>query len=376
MKRRVNIPLAMPYLGEEEVRAVSGVIRSNILSLGPKLTEFERNFAKFTGVRYAVAVNSGTSGLHLCVKALNVRPGDEVITTPFSFVASANPAIFERARPVFADVDEHTYNIDPRKLEKAITPKTKAIMLVHIFGQPCNMEEIMNIAAKRGVPVIEDACEAIGATYKGRKVGTFGKAAVFAFYPNKQMTTGEGGIIVTNDEKIAVSCRSWRNQGRNDSGEWLNHVSIGYNYRLDEMSCAVGIEQLKKIRFILKKRQELACCYNRAFRNIDGIIIPYEDRRSERSWWIYYLRVKNGIDRNGVIRFLNENGVSSRGYFDPPIHLQPVYKQKFGYKQGAFPVSEKVAGSTFIIPFYINMPKKMINRVTATVKEAVRRSRS
>lgn len=370
-----KIPLAKPYIGKEEVKAVSSVIHSGMLSIGPKLLEFEQKFAEFIGTKHAIAVNSGTSGLHLCVKALNIKPGDEVITTPFSFVASSNPIIFERAKPVFADIDERTYNIDPKKLEKAITKKTKAIILVHLFGQPCDMKAIMIISKKKGIPIIEDACEAAGATYNGKRVGSFGKAAVFAFYPNKQITTGEGGIIVTNDTRFAKDCRSWRNQGRDDSGEWLNHVNIGYNYRLNEMSCALGIEQLKKINFILKKRREIAERYNGAFRKIDGLIIPYSDVYSEKSWWVYYLRAKENFDRNKIIKYLNNNGVSSRGYFDPPIHLQPVYKERFGYSGGEFRISEKIAKSGFIIPFFVEITNEQIKKVCITVIEAIRRAK-
>lgn len=370
-----KIPLARPYVGEEEVRAVSGVIRSKILSMGPRLQEFEDRFAKFIGSKYAVAVNSGTSGLHLCVKAFNIKAGDEIITTPFSFVASSNPIIFEGGRPVFVDIDERTYNIDPGKVKKAITKRTKAILLVHLFGYPCDMDEIAKISKETGIPVIEDACEAMGAMYNGRKVGTLAKAAVFAFYPNKQMTTGEGGMIVTNDAAIAKSSRSWRNQGRDDSGEWLNHVRIGYNYRLGEMNCAVGIEQLKKIKLILNERKKIAERYNKAFAGSDALITPYVNSSSERSWWVYYLRVRECVDRDRVIKYLNSNGVSSRGYFDPPIHLQPIYKRIFGFKGGEFPVSEKVAKSGFIIPLFVGMPQAQIKKVCITVIEAVRRAK-
>lgn len=369
-----KIPLAKPYVGEEEVEAVSEVIRSGVLSFGPKLAEFEHKFAEFIGTKHAIAVNSGTSGLHLCMKVLNIKPGDEVITTPFSFVASANPIIFEGGKPVFADINEKTYNIDPQKLEEAITKKTKAIMLVHLFGRPCNMKAITQISEKRRIPIIEDACEALGATYNGRKVGTFGRAAVFAFYPNKQITTGEGGIIVTNDHEIAKVCRSWLNQGRDDNGEWLNHVRIGYNYRLDEMSCALGIEQLKKIDFILRKRKEIAERYNSSFRNIENLITPFIESYSEISWWVYYLRAKENLDRNRIIEYLNKNSVSSRGYFDPPIHLQPVYKKIFGYHSNEFPISEKVAKSGFIIPFFVDMSEEQIEKVCTTVIEAIRRT--
>lgn len=368
-----KIPLARPYTGKEEIKAVSEVIRSGALSLGPKLSEFEDRFAEFIGTKYAVAVNSGTSGLHLCVKALDIKAGDEVITTPFSFVASSNPVIFERAKPVFADIDKRTCNIDPEKLEKAITKKTKAVILVHLFGQPCNMEAIMRICKERSIPVIEDGCEALGATYKARKVGTFGRLAVFAFYPNKQITTGEGGIIVTNDSKMAKICRSLRNQGRDDSGEWLNHINIGYNYRLDEMSCALGVEQLNKVSFILNKRREIAERYSEALGKIDGLIMPYADSHSQRSWWVYFLRLKDAHGRNKVIKYLNAHGVSSRPCFDPPIHLQPVYRKIFGYKAGDFPITEKVAQSGFIVPFFVGIQDSQIKEVILTLRESLRR---
>jgi perosamine synthetase len=368
-----KIPLARPYVGEEEIKAVSEVIRSGWLSLGPKLTEFENRFADFIGAKHAVAVNSGTSGLHLCIKALNIGPGDQVITSSFSFVASSNPIILEGGNPVFVDIDERTYNIDPQKLEDAITEDTKAIVLVHIFGQPCNMEAIMRIAERKGIPIIEDACEALGAAFDGRKVGTFGQASVFAFYPNKQITTGEGGIIVTDNDEIAAICRSWRNQGRDDSGEWLNHVLIGYNYRMDELSCAMGLEQLKKVEFILNKRRELADKYGEVLKQIDEIVTPYVDPRADISWWVYYLQAREGLDRDKVLRYLNENGVSSRSYFYPPIHLQPVYKKLFGYVGGELPVTERVSARGFIIPFFIDMTDEQIDRVCTVITEAVRK---
>jgi len=371
----LRIPLARPYVGDEEVKAVSMVIRSGILSLGPRLPEFENKFADYIGVKYAIAVNSGTSGLHLCMKALDIKPGDEIITTPFSFVASSNPAIFEGAKPVFVDIEERTYNIDPAKIEAAVTKRTKAIVLVHVFGQPCEMDPIIKIADKYDLVIVEDACEAIGATYKNKRVGRFGKMGVFAFYPNKQITTGEGGMIVTNDEKTAKICRSLRNQGRDDSGEWLNHVRIGYNYRLDEMSCAVGLEQLKKIGFIIKKRNEIASQYTANLESIEGLITPYASPKTTVSWWVYYLRIGNTKERNRVLEYLNDKGVSSRGYFDPPIHLQPIYKKIFGYKKGDFPIAEKVASSGFIIPFFVGLKNKEINRVCDTVKQAIRRSK-
>ena len=368
-----KIPLARPYLGEEEVKEVAKVIRSGNLSLGPKLPEFEKQFAKYIGRKHAIAVNSGTSGLHLCIKALGIKPGDEVITTPFSFVASSNPILFEGGKPVFVDIEEETYNIDPGKIEKAINRRTKAILIVHLFGRPCNMQRIMEIAGKKNIPVIEDACEAIGARFKGRNAGTFGKMAVFAFYPNKQMTTGEGGMIVTNDERMHRLLRSLRNQGRDDSGEWLNHVRLGYNYRLDEMSCALGLVQLKKIKFMLRERERIALAYNQRLEGLGRIILPYVSKDVRLSWWVYYLRLCRG-SRDKLLDYLNSHGVSARGYFDPPIHLQPFYKKTFGFKGGEFPITEKVSSSGFILPFFVGITERQIEKVCIALEKAIRRN--
>lgn len=366
-----KIPLAKPYLGEEEVKAVSGVIRSGILSLGPKAKEFEAQFTKFLGVKHAISVNSGTSGLHLCIKALGIKPGDEVITASFSFVASSNPILFEGGEPVFVDIDEKTYNMDPAKLEKAITSRTKAIIPVHMFGQPCNMGAIMEIANRRGIPVIEDACEALGASWSGRKAGTFGSSAVFAFYPNKQITTGEGGMIVTNDDKTAGLCNSCKNQGRDDTGQWLNHVRLGYNYRLGEMSCAMGVEQMKKIDYILKRRGQISAAYTRKLKGVKGIITPYVDTKANPTWFVYSLRTEDNVSRDKMVEYLNANGVGSKAYFYPPIHLQPFYMEKYGFKGGEFPVTEKISNSAFIIPFFTEITGGQISRVCSVIEEAV-----
>ena len=366
-----RIPLAKPVIGEEEIQAVSEVVRSGMLSLGPKMKEFEANFAEKAGTKHAITVNSGTSGLHLCMKAIGIKPGDEVITASFSFVASSNPIIFEGGKPVFVDIDEKTYNMDPDKLREVITDKTKAIIPVHIFGQPCNMDEIMKIADEKGIPVIEDACEAFGAKWNGKLAGTFGKASVFAFYPNKQMTTGEGGMIVTDDDEIANLCRSYRNQGRDDTGQWLNHVRIGYNYRLDEMSCAMGVEQLKKIDFITNKRREIAATYTKKLESVKGVITPYIDPKADPTWFVYSLRTQDNVDRNKMVDYLNENGVSSKAYFYPPIHMQPIYKEMYGFKGGELPVTEKISNTAFILPFFVDITEEQIEQVCSVVEDAV-----
>lgn len=364
------IPLAQPDIGEEEIRFVNEVLRSGWLSMGPKVGEFEEKFAGYIGTKHAIAVNSGTSGLHLCVRSLGIKKDDEVITTPFSFVASSNCILFEGGKPVFVDIDPDTLNIDVQRIEDAITKKTKAILPVHVFGQPCEMDAIMDIAEEHDLAVIEDACEAVGAEYNGRKAGTFGDASVFAFYPNKQMTTGEGGMIVTDDDNIASLCRSMRNQGRSDDEEWLNHVRLGYNYRLDEMSCAVGLVQLDRIDDLLKKRDKVAGEYTKLLSNIDGIMTQYLDSRVYMSWFVYVVRVGEDIHRNEVMKYLKEHGVSCRPYFTP-IHLQPFYREMFGYKEGDFPICEKVCDSTIALPFYGNMDKETIGKVCSTLEDAL-----
>lgn len=368
------IPLAQPDIGEEDIRLVNEVLRSGWLSMGPKVGEFEERFADYTGTKHAIAVNSGTSGLHLCVRALGIKKGDEVITTPFSFVASSNCILFEGGKPVFVDIDPDTLNIDARRIEDAITKDTKAILPVHVFGQPCEMDAIMEIAEEHNLSVIEDACEAIGAEYNGRKAGTFGDASVFAFYPNKQMTTGEGAMIVTDDDELANLCRSMRNQGRSEDEEWLNHVRLGYNYRLDEMSCALGIGQLGRIDELLDKREKVADEYTRQLSGVDELTTQYIIPEAKISWFVYVVRVSENINRNKVMEYLKEHGVSCRPYFTP-IHLQPFYREMFGYKEGDFPICEKVCDSTIALPFYGNMDKETIGNVCSTLEDALSVSR-
>ncbi len=370
MKKQMKIPLAKPYIGEEEVAEVTKVVKSGWLSIGPYLKKFEEEAAKFAGTKYAVAVNSGTSGLHLCVKAAGIKQGDEVITSPFSFIASSNPIIFEGGKPVFVDVDEKTYNMRPELIEDAITEKTKAILPVHIFGQSCEMDEIMKIAEEHNLKVIEDACESIGATYKGKKVGTFGESAVFAFYPNKQMTTGEGGVIVTDSEKVAKLSRSYRNQGRGEVEEWLDHVRIGYNFRMDEMSAAVGTVQMKRLPWMIKERQRIAEIYNKKLGKISGVITPHTAPQNTNTWFVYTIRVEEGINRDKAMGYLNKNGVASKPYF-PSLHLQPIYKELLPYKEGDFPVSEAISKSILALPFFIALTSEEIEYVTEKVGEAI-----
>lgn len=369
-KKQMQIPLARPSIGAEEIKEVTNVLKSERLSLGPYLKKFEENFAKFAGSKYAVAVSSGTTGLHLAVKCAEIGPGDEVITTPFSFIASANSITFEGGKPVFVDIDEKTCNIDPEMIESAITAETKAILPVHIFGQSCNMDVIMEIARDNNLKVIEDACESIGATYNGKKVGTFGESGVFAFYPNKQMTTGEGGMIVTDSEDIYRLCKSYSNQGRSEKEAWLEHARMGYNYRIDEMSAALGYVQLKKLPQFIKQRQKNAETYNKKLGKVSGVITPYTAPENTHTWFVYTIRFEEDIDRNFVLNYLNKNGVSSKPYF-PSIHLEPAYKEKYGFKEGDFPVTEAVSKSILALPFFIQLTDSQISYVVEKVEEAI-----
>lgn len=373
--RLLRIPLSVPDITDREIAAVLQVLTTPNLSFGPKLYEFEKMFSGFIGTKHAIAVNSGTSGLHLCVKALGIDEGDEVITTPFSFIASANSILFERAKPVFVDIEPNTLNMDISRIEKAITSRTKAILPVHVFGHPCEMDELMAMAKKYGLRVIEDSCEAIGAEFRRRKVGTFGDCAVFAFYPNKQMTTGEGGIIVTDDDEIAQLCRSYRNQGRGEDGGWLSHERIGYNYRLSELQCALGLVQVERINELLSKRQMVADMYDRHLSSVSGIRLPYVDSNVKMSWFVYVIQLEDQPDvqtrRDKILRQLWSVGVACNNYF-PPIHLQPFYMRSFGYEKGAYPVTESISRATIALPFFNSLQEDDVKRVCDCLDSAIR----
>ena len=389
----MKVSLSNPDITELEIKYVNDVLTTPNLSLGPKLLEFEEKMAHYIGSKYAIAVNSGTSGLHLCVKALGITEGDEVITTSFSFVASANCLLYEKAKPVFVDIDSNTWNMDPDKiddyLKKTIKEghklNVKAILPVHIFGQSCDMDSIMKIADRYNLIVIEDTCEAIGAEYlfesnintntvHWRKVGTIGQAGVFAFYPNKQITTGEGGLIVTNNGDLASMLRSLRNQGRNENGKWLNHVRLGYNYRLSDINCALGIAQLERINEILQKRTEVAGMYNERLKDIKGINIPFISPKVKMSWFVYVVQLDenfNKEDRDQILNNLTENGIGCNNYF-PPIHLQPLYVKMFGYQKGTLPITESVSERTIALPFYNNLTENEIDEVCKILKQEIR----
>ena len=371
---------AHPYIAAREKKYVMEVLNSGILSMGHKLKAFEKKFAEFAGTKYACGVSSGTAGLHLALLAAKIGSGDEVITTPFSFVASANVILYVAAKPVFVDIDPITYNIDPNKIESAITKKTKAILIVHIFGQPADMHPILQIAQKYNLKVIEDACESLGATYKGRKAGTFGESAVFAFYPNKQMTTGEGGVIVTNSKNIYRLCASLRNQGRSENMQWLDHKYLGYNYRMDEMSAAVGLAQLEKLDWLLKERK-IAGWYNKFLAPYSDLVqVPQVHKYNTHTWFVYVVRIKNipdgkagkKVNRDKVIEYLNEIGISTKPYL-PSIHLLSFYKKSFGFKPGDFPVCEAVSNSAVALPFYIGLKKADIEYISKTLAEVIQK---
>ena len=370
----MKIPLSAPDIEEWEVERVAEVLRSGRLSLGPKLSEFERAVAAYVGAADGVAVNSGTSGLHLAVRALGLGPGDEVITTPFSFIAPANAILYERATPVFVDIDAATLNIDPARIEAAVTPRTRALMIVHTFGRPAAMSSIMDIAQRHRLLVIEDACEAIGAETGGHKVGAIGDAGVFAFYPNKQLTTGEGGIIVTNDAGMAARMRSMRNQGRAQSADWCEHQELGFNYRLPEVSCALGLSQLARVESILERREAVARAYSLRLSAEPDLILPEMLIPAGRiSWFVYVVRLSDRFgprDRDWVASELQARGIGCARYF-APIHLQPFYRESFGHRAGAFPVAERVAERTLALPFYNRMTDEALDEVSRTLLELI-----
>lgn len=366
----MEIPLSRPDITQAERDAVNAVMMTPQLSLGPKVPEFEKAVADFVGVRYAAAVNSGTSGLHLCVRALGIGKGDEVITTPFSFVASANCVLFERARPIFVDVDPDTWNIDPARIAAAITPRTRALLPVDVFGQVADMDPVLALARQKGLRVIEDACEAIGARYKSRPAGSLGDVAIFAFYPNKQITTGEGGIVVTNDEKLHKLVVSMRNQGRGEQGTWLAHERLGFNYRLSDIQCALGIAQMKRIDEILANRQRVAGYYVDRLRTEPRVSMQKVLPDCRISWFVMVVRLNDEYsrsDRDRILDGLRRQGIGCNNYFTP-IHLQPFYVEQFNHQRGDFPVCEALADRTLALPFHGQLTEGEVDRVVASLR--------
>jgi dTDP-4-amino-4,6-dideoxygalactose transaminase len=353
--------------------------------MGQRILDFEQAFCDQTGWKHAIGVNSGTAGLHLCVRAARIGPGDLVITTPFSFVASSNVLLFENAVPVFVDVDPRTGNIDPelvadaaRNIEKYLprvgaqhTAPLRAILPVDVFGQPADMDAINAVAKEHGLKVIEDSCEALGAEYKGRQAGTLGDYGVFAFYPNKQITVGEGGMIVTDDDKAADFMRSLRNQGRAVGDTWLQHTRLGYNYRLDEMSAAMGITQMRRLDELLTKREQVAGWYEARLRDVPGVELPIIESYTTRvSWFVYVIRFDPKLDRDAIAQHLGEKGVPARPYF-LPIHLQPYMAKRFGYREGDFPVTEDLGRRGLAVPFSGVMPEEQVEYVCQAIREVL-----
>jgi len=349
-----SIPLARPNITQAEIDAVVAVLQTPQLSLGPKVAEFESDFARFCGTQHAIACANGTAGLHLVVRAMDIGQGDEVITTPFSFVASANCVLMEGGRPVFVDIDADTWNIDPRRIEAAVTSKTKAILPVDVFGQIADMDAIREIAHRHDLWVIEDSCESLGSRYRGRRAGTLGDAGVFGFYPNKQITTGEGGMVVTDDDTVADLCRSMRNQGRDSGGGWLAHPRMGFNYRLSDIQCAIGIVQLRRIEEIIGVRSLVQGWYKACLADERRIIMQKVAPHAQVSWFVFVVRLADRYtqnDRDRILKTLSARGIGCSNYF-APIHLQPFFVERFGYKSGVFPICETVAARTIALPFH------------------------
>ena len=366
-----SIGLSAAWIDEREEELVLATLRSGQLSLGPMIDRFEAALAERVEAPFVAAVSSGTAGLHLCMRLAGVGPGDEVVTTPFSFVASANCALYEGANPVFADIDPDTLNLDPAAVEAAITPSTKAILPVHIFGYPAELAELEAIAARHGLAIVEDACEALGSAYRGRPVGSSGQPAVFAFYPNKQMTTGEGGAVAVASEQEWELLKSLSNQGRSDSGEWLTHSRLGYNYRLGDLAAALGLAQLERLDEILAARAEVAARYGALLAGVEGLEIPLaDDEAHRRSWFVYVLKLPAGSDRNGVIARLAADGVASKPYL-PSIHLQPYYRERFGYREGMLPVAEDASSRTLALPFHSRLAAEDQERVVDALVRAL-----
>lgn len=364
------IPLARPSLGEEEIAAVVSVLRSGLLSMGPWIEAFEESFAHMLGAKYAVAVSSGTAGLHLGLEALGIGPGDEVITSPFSFVASANSILYTSATPVFVDIEEVSLGLDPNLIPDAITDRTRAILPVHVFGQACNMRPIMGLAQRQGYVVVEDSCESIRALHHGRAAGTLGDCGVFGFYPNKQLATGEGGMITTNNESLYCLLRSLRNQGRGLDTQWLHHERLGYNYRLSELHAALGYVQTQRLPEILHKRSAIAGRYCELLADVNEIRLPSIMEGNTHSWFVYAVRVPENI-RDALIEFLGAEGIQSKAYFSPCIHLQPYFRERYGYREGMFPVAERLSKEVLILPFYTDMTGEDVQKVVHTLKQGL-----
>lgn len=378
-----SIPLSSPDITQAEIDAVVEVLQTPTLSIGPRVEAFEQRCAQVAGRRIGVGVSSGTAGLHLAMIAAGVKPGDEVITTPFSFVASTNCILYVGARPVFVDIDPKTLNVDVSKVASVITPKTRAIVAVEAFGHPGGMPELEQLAQRHELALIEDCCEGFGgsisidgaptAAARIRQVGSFGRVGVFGFYPNKQITTGEGGMIVTDDDRLAELCRSLRNQGRDAGMAWLSHARLGYNYRMSEINAAVGLAQVQRLPEILEARRRVAGAYIGRLMAHPHLILPTIDERVQMSWFVFVVRLNDqfdATDRDAIIRDLRDRGIGCNAYF-PPIHLQPYVAEQFGHRAGDFPVCEHVSARTIALPFYNRLTDREVDRVCDALGRAI-----
>jgi perosamine synthetase len=388
----MQIPMSSPDLNDADRQAVLEVLNTPSLSMGKRTLAFENAFCDLTGARHAIAVSSGTAGLHLCVRAAGLGAGDLAITTPFSFVASSNVLLFENAVPLFVDVDPRTGNINPELVAQAAKDlacggkpakkwlprlgangkgNLKALLPVDVFGQPADLPRLRRITDQYGLKMIEDSCEALGATHEGKQAGTFGDYGVFAFYPNKQITTGEGGVVITDDDAAAALMRALRNQGRAPGDTWLSHTHLGYNYRIDEMSAALGLAQMKRLDELISKREQVAGWYNERLSEIPGVEIPHiEPFTTRMSWFVYVVHLEKKIDRDALAKHLETRGVSVRPYF-LPIHLQPYMVERFGYREGDFPVTEDLGRRGLALPFSGVMTEGQVEYVCGVMREEI-----
>ena len=368
------IPLARPVIGDRERELVDGVLRSRQLSLGPTVTEFERMWADRIGTKHAVACSSGTAGLHCCLHALGIGPGDEVITSSFSFVASANVIVYTGATPVFAEVDPLTFNLDPAAVEAAITPRTRAILIVDIFGYPADVPALIAIAERHGLAIVEEACQSIDGDFNGKKLGTYGHPSVYGFYANKQLTTAEGGVILTDDDALHLLLKSLTNQGRSDDGAWLVHSRLGFNYRLSDVHAAIGIAQIERLDWMQDARARIAGRYQARMASVAGVTPMYEGPQ-RRSWFVYAPRLDADLARDSIIGRLEAEGVSAKPYL-PCIHLQPYYRTDHGHAPGELPVTEEISASTIALPFFCEMTDEQVDRVCDTMERAIQAERA
>jgi perosamine synthetase len=368
-----RIPLSKPFLGEREEELVLEVLRSGRLSLGPWIERFEEHFAERCGAPFAAAVSSGTAGLHLLCHAAGLRPGDEVITSPIAFVATANCFIYEGAIPVFADVDERTLNLDPAAVEAAMTERTRAIVAVDMFGYPCELDPLRDLCEQNGLTLILDSCEALGARYRGIAVGGHGPAAVFGFYPNKQITMGEGGVVTTHSEELWQLLKSLRNHGRSYDERWFNHVRLGFNYRLTDLQAALGLAQLERLDEILSLRRQAAERYGKLLAGLDGLeTMAADDAEHVRSWFVYVVKLARGVDRDAVTARLAAEGIEA-GHYVPCVHLQPYLRERYGFRDGLCPIAEDAARRTIALPFFTGIDEADQQRVVGALADAIAR---